>query len=600
MAEIRNFVIISHIDHGKSTLADRFLELTNAVPKEKMHPQYLDMMDLEQEKGITIKMQPCRLKLKKDDKDFILNLVDTPGHIDFSYEVSRALAAVEGAVLLVDATQGIQAQTIYNLELAQKQGLVVIPAVNKIDSPQAQTKETKEQIAKVLNIFPDEVLEISAKNGTNIDKLIDLIIEKIPAPRVEQNKPLKCLVFDSKFDSFKGIIAYVRVFEGKIETGEEIYCFVSQTRGKNKEVGYFEPELKKYPEIVSGDIGYIATGIKETEKVRVGETITSLKDFKLQGNKIQPLEGYKEISPFVFLSIYPDDSNDFDLLKSSLEQLKLNDASLFFQLEKKPILGRGFLCGFLGLLHAEIITERLRREFGLELVVSAPSVVYKAELKNGKEKIIYSSVDWPDPATVNKTFEPNVFLEVITTAQYLNRISELIKQKGAGAIETKFLDQTRLILKTEIPLREIITDFYEKLKSLSQGFASMGYQLSGYKESDLVKVDILINGKEEPSLAMILPTNKAEKEGRRFLLKLKNVIPAQIFSVALQAKISGKIIARENISTFGRDVTAPLYGGDYTRKRKLLEKQKKNKAKIKEKGQIKIPARAFLEAIRNE
>jgi len=600
MLKIRNFVIISHIDHGKSTLADRFLELSNTIPKDKMHPQYLDMMDLEQERGITIKMQPCRINIKKGGEDYIFNLVDTPGHIDFSYEVSRALVAVEGAVLLVDSTQGIQAQTIYNLELAQKQGLVIIPAVNKIDMPQAQIKETKEQISKVLNISPDDVLEISGKTGVNVDKLIDLIIEKIPEPKIEENKPLKCLVFDSKYDSFKGVIAYIRVLEGKITASEEIYCFASNTKGKTKEVGYFVPEFKKCPALISGEIGYIATGIKETEKVRVGETITSLKDFKNQGDKIKPLDGYKEANPFVFLSIYPENSNDFDLLKSSLDQLKLNDASLSYQLEKKPILGRGFLCGFLGLLHAEIIIERLKREFDLDLVISAPNVVYKVLLKSGKEKIIYSSVDWPDQSMIAETFEPYVSLEIITSMRHLNKISELLKQKSAHSMETDLLDQDRLILKTKIPLREIITDFYEKLKSLSQGFASMNYELSGYGKSDLVKVDILINGVEELSLAMISPREKAEKDSRKFLLKLKEAIPHQIFTVALQAKVGGKIIARETIGAFRRDVTASLYGGDYSRKRKLLEKQKKGKKAKKAQGQIRIPAKAFLEAIRNE
>lgn len=618
MKHIRNFVIISHIDHGKSTLADRFLEITNTIPKNKMRPQYLDMMDLEREKGITIKMQPCRLSYKKHGQEYILNLIDTPGHIDFSYEVSRTLAAVEGAVLLVDATQGIQAQTIFNLEMAQKQGLIIIPAINKIDLPQAQTAEIKRQIANVLKMDVNEILEISAKKGTNINKLIDLIIEKIPGPDEELNKPLRCLVFDSKYDSFKGVIAYVRILEGRIENGEEIHCLTSQARSRNKQVGYFSPELRPAKEIRAGEIGYIATGIKEIEKVRIGETITLLRDFKLSSTrafakqkrsvgdetkasstqKIIPLPGYEEPKPFVFLTVYPENSKEFDLLKNALGQLKLNDASLFYQLEKKPIFGRGFLCGFLGLLHAEIVIERLKREFKIGLVISAPTVVYKVILTNKEEKMVYSPSDWPDPAIISETLEPKVFLEVITGLKYLSRISELIKQRGGTTIETISLDQDRLILRTEIPLREIITDFYEKLKSLSQGFASMSYQLSGYGKVDLVKVNILINNKEETSLAMILPNAKAERESRNFLIKLKNVIPRQIFSVALQAKIGGKIIARETISSFRRDVVAPLYGGDYSRKRKLLEKQKKGKTKKKSLGQIRIPAKAFLDAMR--
>jgi len=589
--KIRNFVIISHIDHGKSTLADRFLELTGTVPKDKLRNQYLDMMDLEREKGITIKMQPVRMLYKRRNDAFILNLIDTPGHVDFSYEVSRALAAVEGAILLVDATQGIQAQTVYNLELAKQQNLIIIPVINKVDLPQARIPETKEQIANLLNIRSDEVLEISAKKGTNVAKLLDLIIEKIPAPQRREKEPLRCLVFDSKYDPYKGVIAYVRVISGKLKENEEIFCLRSGANGKAKEIGYFRPELKPTGELRAGEIGYIATGVKEVEKVRVGETIT-------KDESLKPLPGYQEVKPFVFLSLYPENSGNFDLLKRALRELKLNDASLFFQLEKKPVLGRGFLCGFLGLLHAEITAERLKREFSLDLVISAPSVVYKVKLKNGEEKNIYSPTDWPDPANIEKSFEPYVALEVMTPLRYLSKVSELIKKKGGRIQNTIFVSNERLILKGEIPLREIVTDFYAKLKSLSQGFASIGYQFIGYREVDLAKVDIVIAGKEEPSLAMILPRQKAEKESRAFLLKLKKVIPPQAFSVSLQAKIGGKIIARETIKAYRRDVIAPLYGGDVSRKMKLLERQKKGKAERKARGQIRIPVKAFLEAIR--
>jgi len=589
MISIRNFVIFSHIDHGKSTLADRFLEITNTIPKDKMRPRFLDMMDLEREKGITIKMQPVRMKWNTGGQDYILNLIDTPGHVDFNYEVSRSLAAVEGGILLVDSTKGIQAQTLANLELAQKQKLVIIPAANKIDFAHAKIQETKQDMAKILNISPDQVFAISGKEGTNTKQLLEAVIKKVPAPKGDENKPLKALVFDSKYDLYKGVIAYVRLFDGKIKTGDKVYLMQAGIETQVKEVGYFLPELKPCQELKAGEIGYVATGIKETSDVRVGETITSV-----QNKETSSLPGYKEPKPMVFASIYPENSSDFEILQEALKKLKLNDASLIFERERKEFLGRGFKCGFLGTLHAEIICERLRREFGLNLIISTPSVVYKLIDKKDKERLIYSASDWPEITSIKQTEEPWVELEVITPLNYLGNISELLKESKAVQIETKYLSNERLILIYEIPLRKIIVGFFDKLKGVSQGFASMNYEVLGYRPANLVKVDILIAGEKEDIFSKIVEKDEAYSQGRKIVSKLKEILPSQLFTIPVQAAISGKIIARETIKAKRRDVTAPLYGGDVTRKRKLLERQKKGKKKLKARGQISIPSKVFL------
>lgn len=597
MENIRNFCIIAHIDHGKSTLADRFLELTNTIPKDKMRPQYLDMMDLEREKGITIKMQPCRMDYTLNATPYILNLIDTPGHVDFSYEVSRSLAAVEGTILLVDATKGIQAQTIANLELARKQNLVIIPAVNKIDSPQAKTKETKEEIAKLLNISESEISEISAKLGTNIEQLLNKVIEKVPAPIGELGKPFKALIFDSKYDIHKGVIAYVRVFDGKIKNDEKIYLIGQKTEGHVKEIGYFKPELKSVEELSAGEIGYIATGIKEPGKVRVGDTVTKNSEFKIK--PVEPLPGYREPESMVFASIYPENPDDFELLKEAVGKLRLNDASFFIEAETKESLGRGFRCGFLGLLHAEIITERLKREFGLNLVLSTPSVIYKIMTRDKKENLVYASADWPDPSRIEEMRELWMRIQILTPSNYIGQISELFNSIESKYIKTDYLGTEKLELVYETPLREIITkNFYDKLKGVSQGFASMSYEILDWRRANLVKLDILILGKKEESLSRIVPEKDAFKEGKKLTEKLKENLPAQLFSVSIQAAIGGKIIARETIKAKRRDVIAPLYGGDYTRKRKLLEIQKKGKKELKEKGEIHIPPKVFLDIFR--
>lgn len=636
---MRNFCIISHVDHGKSTLADRFLELTGTISKEKMQPQYLDLMDLEREKGITIKMQPVRmiyrteilnsksqipnsksqnsLEIRNSDleiagSEFILNLIDTPGHVDFSYEVSRSLAAVEGAILLVDASKGIQAQTIYNLELAKKQNLVIIPAINKIDLPQARVEEVKTEISQILNIQEQEIFSISAKNGTNVEKLLKILIERIPAPDSKENANFQALIFDSKYDSFKGIIAYVRVFAGKIRKGEQIYLIRDKSKSEAKEVGYFKPDLKQSSELKAGEIGYLATGIKETGKVRVGDTITKLEMGKgkaaLRGvafddrkiTDVRALPGYKEPKPVVFASLYPENSEDFNLLKESLHKLKLSDPSFTFTPEAKEVLGRGYLCGFLGSLHAEIVTERLQREFGLHLIISHPSVVYKIINKKGREILIFSPTDWPDQSSIQKSEELWVKLEVIAPKNYFGKTFELLGTIEGKHKESKFLGQEQILLIQEVPLREVIKDFYNKLKGATQGFASMNYEILGFRPAELVKLEILIAGKKEEALSRIIPKQIAHLEGRKIVKKLKTILPPQQFPVSLQAVISGKIIARETLSSRGKDVLAPLYGGDYTRKKKLLEKQKKGKKKLKERSlPIKISPKVFLEIFKS-
>jgi len=594
MENIRNFVILSHIDHGKSTLADRFLELTNTIPKEKMRPQYLDMMDLERGRGITIKMHPVRMTYTLNLKPYTLNLIDTPGHVDFSYEVSRSLAAVEGAILLVDATKGIQAQTLANLDLAKRQNLVIIPAVNKIDSPQAKIGETKTDLAKLLNIPEGEVFEISAKYGTNVEKLLQDVIEKIPCPKGNSEKPLRALIFDSKYDPFKGVVAFVRVIDGKVSSGEKIYLIQTKTEGEAKEVGYFKPELGATGELKAGETGYIATGIKEPEKVRVGETIT-----KISNLNIEALPGYQTPKPMVFASIYPENPDDFETLKTALSQLKLNDAALTFEAEMKEALGRGFRCGFLGTLHAEIVSERLRREFGLDLVISNPSVVFKVINEKDREIFVYSPQDFPNQSKIKAAQEPWLRLEIITPTSFTGKIAELLKSLNGIRIETKYFSLDRLLLIYEVPLKEIIVGFYDKLKGMTQGFASMNYEILGYRPANLVKLEILIAGEKEEAFSKIVSEKDAFFEGKRMVEKLKEILPVQLFSVPIQASISGKIIARETMKAKRRDVIAPLYGGDYTRKRKLLEKQKKGKKELKEKGRIRIPPRVFLEMFRD-
>ncbi len=592
---IRNFSIISHIDHGKSTLADRMLEITETITKDKMQDQFLDMMDLERERGITIKMQPVRMFYKQnDDYVYQLNMIDTPGHVDFSYEVSRSLAAVEGVVLLVDATKGIQAQTLANLELAQKQNLIIIPVINKIDLPNSREKEVVEEIVDLIQIDPNDILRISAKNNVNIDKVLNEIIVKIPPPVSKDNLPLKALIFDSKYDSFKGVIAQVRIKEGTIKNKEKIHLMAVNSKGEVKETGIFNPKPIVVNELKSGEIGYIATGIKETGTVKVGDTIT-----KSETSNINPLPGYKDLKPVVFISFYPEDTNEFVLLKESLEKIRLTDPALSFEPEFKEVLGRGFRCGFLGSLHAEIISERLFREFELELIISSPSVVFKIIQNNEKELSIMSPSDWPDPSLIKETTEPWARVEVMTPNVYLGGVMDVLNGLKARYIDTKYLKSDKILVVCDVPLRKIIVGFHDKIKSVTQGYASFSYNVIGFEKNDLVKLEILVAEEVQEVFSKITSKNEAFPEARKIVKKLKEFLPSQQFTVPIQAKVYGKIIARENIKSRRKNVTGDLYGGDVTRKRKLLEKQKKGKKKMKEKGKMRIPSDVYFKVFKD-
>ena len=600
-SNIRNFIIISHVDHGKSTLADRFLELTGTVPQGKMREQFLDSMDLEREKGITIKMHPVRLHYSLLSTDYILNLIDTPGHIDFSYEISRALACAEGALLLVDAVKGIQAQTLYNLSQAQKQGLTIIAAVNKIDLPQARIEQTKQEIAEVLNVPSQEIFAISGKTGENVEALLNHLIQAVPGPAISDiAKPFKALVFDSKYDPFSGVIVYVRIFDGQIKPGDKIYFMQAIHYGECKEVGYFMPQLVPATNLKAGEIGYIKTGIKIPAKVKVGETIINVTDVSDIGyGAIKPFAGYKEPQSVLFLSLFPFNADNFDRLRDALEKLRLNDPALNFTTESKMVLGRGFRIGFLGSLHAEITIRRLKEEFDLELVATSPQVIFKVHLKNGEEKLISSPSAWPDATLIQEVQEPWVDLEVITPNNYINQLFSVLKNFGISLQETKFLTAQKSVLKAQAPLRQIISgDFYDKLKAVTEGYASFSFEYVGYQKNDLLKMDILVAGEPCEAFAKIVPKDEAFEIGKRFLHKLKDVLPPQQFTVSLQAAIGGKIISRENISARRKDVTAPLYGGDVTRKNKLLEAQKRGKKDLQSKGRVNIPANVFLEMLR--
>ncbi|MDO8496177.1 MAG: translation elongation factor 4 [bacterium] len=597
MNNIRNFCIIAHIDHGKSTLADRFLELTGTIEKRKMQEQYLDQMELERERGITIKLQPVRMKYG----EYILNLIDTPGHVDFSYEVSRSLAAVEGAILLVDASKGIQAQTLANLNLAQSQGLKIIPVINKIDLPNARTAQIKEELSNLLSIEQEEILEISAKNGINVESVLERVIKDVPPPGVESGEQLKCLIFDSSFDAYKGVIAYVRVFSGSLKREEKIMTYVTRAKADIIEVGYFFPTLKVSDSISAGEIGYIATGLKDPGLIRVGDTITNFEFRPPSGGsnfEFKPLDGYKEPKPMVFASFFPENADDYDDLRDALGKLKLTDASLIYEPESSAGLGRGFRLGFLGMLHVEIISERLKREFGLNLIISTPSVEYSVKLKSNEEVKIRSAAFLPDPSRIENIAEPVVNLELISPSSYLGSIMDLVSHFRNTYISTGYLGKDTVILKYRVPLAEIVTDFYDKLKSVSSGYASMSYELAGTEVADLVRLDIFLAEDMVEPFSRIIPREKAQYEGREMVLKLKDIVPSQWFQVAIQAAIGGKIIARETIRARRKDVTGYLYGGDITRKKKLLEKQKKGKKKMEESGKVNLTQEVFLKMLK--
>ncbi len=618
---IRNFCIIAHIDHGKSTMADRMLELTNTVDKRDMKEQVLDQMDLERERGITIKLTPVRMKwtprnlksqetsnkqktnsnsqtpkleirnsdLEIANSEYTLNLIDTPGHVDFSYEVSRSLAAVEGAILLVDASQGIEAQTLSTLYAALEHDLEIIPVLNKIDLPAARVDEVSKEITKLLGCKKEDILLASAKTGEGAEKILDKIIEIVPPPKAEEGDELKALIFDSVYDNYRGVVAYFRVSKGSIKNGDEIQLMQTKSSSRVEEIGIFSPDYVPHSPLSAGEIGYAITGFKQVSEARVGDTITLKKN---PANS--PLAGYEKVKPFVFASIFCTESDRYPDLKEAIEKLKLNDAALEYEPERSDMLGQGFRCGFLGLLHLDIIRERLEREFDLDLVVTTPSVVYKLIMQSGEEKTVEKISELPDAGRYESILEPWSSLEVITNKEYVGSIMELCQKKRAIYKNTDYLDERRVVLSYEIPMAEIITDFYDQLKSISSGYASMNYDYLNYRAGDLVKLDILVAEEKVEAMSTILYRPSSQAIARKITSKLKDLIPRQNFEIKIQAAIGSSIIASERLSAMRKDVTAGLYGGDVTRKNKLLDKQRKGKKKMKQMGKVNIPSDVFI------
>lgn len=578
-------------------MADRFLELTGTVQKRQMQEQYLDTMELERERGITIKLQPVRMKYSLDGTEYELNLIDTPGHVDFSYEVSRSLAAVEGAILLVDATKGIQAQTLANLHLAQRQGLTIIPVVNKIDMPAARTAQIKEELSYLLGVEESEVLEVSGKTGQNVEQLLERVIRIVPLPcSIWPDKNTRAIIFDSTFDAYKGVLAFIRVMSGSIRKNDKIIAYATRARADVLELGTFAPQLTPGPTLNEGEIGYIATGLKDPGQIRVGDTLTQvgtdLESFK-------PLPGYREMRPMVFASFFPENQEKYDELKDALGKLKLTDASLIYEPESSAGLGRGFRLGFLGMLHVEIISERLTREFGLKLIVTTPSVQYEIKMKSGQTEYIRSAAALPDPSRFDSIAEPVVELEIIAPSSTIGAVMELVSTIRNVYIATEYLGAETAVLKYRVPLSEIVTDFYDRLKSVSSGYASMSYEPAGTQTYDLVRLDILVAGDLVEPFSRIVPCEQAARIGRQMVEKLKGTLPRQWFQVTLQAAVGGKILAREDISALRKDVTGYLYGGDVTRKMKLLKKQAEGKKRMKTEGRVEIPHDVFIKMLKH-
>ncbi len=592
---IRNFSIIAHIDHGKSTLADRLIEMTGVLTKREMSEQVLDNMDIEKERGITIKSQAIRMKYKaKDGNTYELNLIDTPGHVDFNYEVSRSLAACEGAILVVDSTQGVEAQTLANVYLAIDNNLEIVPVINKIDLPSARPDEVKEEIENIIGIPAKDSPCISAKTGLNVEEVLEKIITDIPAPEGDENAPLKALIFDSIYNDYKGAIAYVRIKDGTVKPGDEIKLMSSEKSFVVTEVGYFEPGRYEVADsLMAGEVGYIAASIKSLSDIRVGDTITNK-----ENPAKEPLPGYKKVNPMVYCGLYPMDGSDYENLKIALEKLKLNDAALEYEPETSTALGSGFRCGFLGLLHLEIIEERLDREFDLSLITTAPSVIYKVYKTDGEMINIYNPSDLPEPAKISKIEEPFVEASIMVPKDFVGNVMGLCQDRRGIYIDMQYLDQNRVTLKYELPLNEIIYDFFDTLKSKTKGYASLDYYLKEYKESDLVKLDIYVNNEPVDALSFIVHKSNAYNRGRTLTERLKKEIPRQLFTIPIQAAIGGQIIARETISALRKDVLAKCYGGDITRKKKLLEKQKRGKKRMREFGNVEIPQEAFLNVLK--
>ncbi|NNJ69915.1 MAG: elongation factor 4 [Kiritimatiellales bacterium] len=591
---IRNFSIIAHIDHGKSTLADRMLELTHSVEQRKMKEQLLDSMDLERERGITIKAHPVTMKYKaKDGKTYTFNLIDTPGHVDFSYEVSRSLQACEGAILVVDAAQGVEAQTVSNTYLATENGLDILPVLNKIEMPNADIDEVSQQIEDILAIEATDALQVSAKTGQGVEAVLEAVVERFPPPKPADDQYTRALVFDSKYDAFRGVVVYMRLFSGTLKAGDRVQVMSTGENYEIKEVGVFTPEMEKSKQLGEGSVGYVIANIKDASEIQIGDTLTLSKNAAPD-----PLPGFKEIHPMVFSGIYPVETSDYEKLGAGMDKLRLNDASFSFQAESSIALGFGYRCGFLGLLHMEIIMERLRREFNLDIISSYPNVVYKVIMKNGTEEEIDNPMYLPDPSLIEHIEEPMIMATIICPTDYLGEMMQLIMDRRGEIIKTDSIDGHRVMLTCHMPLNEVLIDFYDKLKTVSRGYASMDYEYSDYQPSELVKLDILIHGEPVDAFSSIVHRSKAEFRGRQMCKSLLDVIPRQAFSVALQAAVNGKIIARETIRAFRKDVTAKCYGGDISRKRKLLERQKEGKKKLKKIGKVNIPQEAFIAVLK--
>lgn len=593
MEHIRNFCIIAHIDHGKSTLADRLLEITHTVSQREMQAQVLDNMDLEREKGITIKSHAIQLNYQLNGQDYILNLIDTPGHVDFSYEVSRALAACEGALLLVDATQGIQAQTISNLYLAIDNDLEIIPVLNKIDMDGAMIAEVEDQVIELIGCKKEEILLASAKTGLGVEAILQAIVERIPPPKGDAEAPLQALIFDSVFNSFRGIIVYFRIFNGILRKNDKIKFFNTGKEYLADEVGVLKLGMMPKDELKAGNVGYVITGIKNAREVKVGDTITTVAK-----PSTESIKGFEEVKPMVFAGIFPVNTDEFEELRECMEKLQLNDASLTFELETSQALGFGFRCGFLGMLHMEIVQERLEREFNQTVITTVPNVSFYAYTTGGKKIVVNNPVQMPDPSRIDRIEEPFIKAQIISKPEYIGNIMTLCIGKRGTLVYQGYLTTTRVELTFEMPLTEIVFDFYDRLKSLTRGYASFDYSPIGYRESDIVKMDILLNGDRVDALSSLIHRSRSQDFGRKLCEKLKELVPRQQFQIAIQAAIGAKIISRENISAIRKDVTAKCYGGDISRKRKLLEKQKEGKKRMKQIGNVEVPQEAFLAVLK--
>ena len=589
---IRNFSIIAHIDHGKSTLADRLMEVTGTITKRESKDQLLDSMELERERGITIKLTPVTMKYEKDGKEYILNLIDTPGHVDFTYEVSRSLAACEGAVLVVDASQGVEAQTLANVYLALENDLFILPVINKIDLPSARPEEVKAEVEDVIGLDTSYAPHVSAKEGTNIKAVLDLVVDKVPCPEGDENAPLQALIFDSYYDNYKGAICLVRIVNGKVKAGTKIRMLQTDKVYEVVEVGLFTPKPTATEELKAGEVGYIAASIKTVSDIRVGDTIAD------DTNRCEKLSGYKQVMPVVYSGIFPVDGSKYNMLKDALEKLKLSDASLVYTPETSSALGYGFRCGFLGLLHMEIVTERLEREFNLELITTAPSVSYNVYKTNGEMIEVSNPSFLPPVQSIDRIEEPVITASIYTPPEYVGAIMDIANNKRGEFIDMQYLEQRRVKMDYILPLGEIVYDFFDKLKSASHGYASFDYELAGYKESNMVKLDILLNGDVCDALSLIVHRDKAYERGRAITEKLKEVVPRQLFEIPIQAVIGGKVIARETVRAMRKDVIAKCYGGDISRKRKLLEKQKEGKKRMRMLGSVELPSEAFMSILK--